>query len=107
MSSLPGGFSVGNFFKMSWSSSTRETVPASLELICLGTASCREGVPSGRTAEVMVSVSWFKGCVTVKTKLGVGGAKPPVIPSKFRVFELAYYGSTSFNKMCSTFLQSQ
>ena len=45
-----------------------------------GTASCRCGVPSGRTADVIANVSGVV-VVIVQIALGVGGAKPPVMPA--------------------------
>jgi hypothetical protein len=45
-----------------------------------GRASWREGVPSGRTKEVTARVLAAGSAVIVWTALGVGGAKPPVIP---------------------------
>ena len=50
----------------------------------LGTASWREGVPLGRTALVMLSRFWVGMPVIVTISLGVGGAKPPVMPARAR-----------------------
>ena len=46
----------------------------------LGSASCRDGVPSGRIADVMARSALSGVPVTVKIASGVGGAKPPVMP---------------------------
>lgn len=82
MSSLPGGNSVGRVLRMPCNSSTREAVCSSSELIDLGSASCKFGVPSGRIADEMLRWGWFKGCVMVTMRLGVGGANPPWMPIK-------------------------
>lgn len=49
-----------------------------------GTASCNEGVPLGRTAAVMLRRFWVGMPVMVTIWLGVGGAKPPVMPAVVR-----------------------
>lgn len=46
-----------------------------------GAASCSEGVPEGRKADVTCRNDVEGVPVTVNTALGVGGAKPPVIPA--------------------------
>jgi hypothetical protein len=65
MSSLPGGYSVGMTLRMPYNSSTREAVCLSSELIDFEAAACNPEVPSERTADEMVRVLVFKGCVMV------------------------------------------
>lgn len=68
--------------RISYNSLTREAVCSSSELIDFEATCCNLGVPSGRSEDEMVRVFVLSGCVMVWMALGVGGAKPPVIPVK-------------------------
>ena len=82
MSSLPGGNSVGIDFRMLCSSSTRAvlSVSESVRETDFGAASWSSGVPLGRRAEAMRICVCGADLVNVCIALGVGGAKPPVMP---------------------------
>ena len=71
----------------------------------LGTASCRVGVPLGRTAAVMFRRFWVGMPVMVTIWLGVGGAKPPVMPVVMVVREWVVIRCKS--REARTFLQAE
>ena len=70
----------------------------------LGTASCSDGVPLGRTALVMLSKFWVGTAVMVTIALGVGGAKPPWMPEVARDQWLL---SDRALKLRATFLETE